>query len=1617
MNGFIFLRFLVFAASTTALLCLLDNQASAFECTNKTDYNPQITCQTLSNRVIVNNQEELDAYAVDFGLENGQYRGLKINFHLSGADVEIHSPCSIIVDSNKSITANNLCLDGKKGVNSNSAPHTANIAGKYFILSEDEEVIIGGGSSVTASDLIMIGKKLVKIGTGVTAVIVNDISMSSLGGFSSSDTQILSGANISARNLSMIGERNVKIGDGTVTLSGDLSMNSYGGYSGSSTEVLQGLTVSARNISMTGQKTIYLGTGVHLNATNDITLSNTGSFGSSDVLILSSAIINAKNILMSGERTVRIASDVDMNVTNNFVMRSYGNFPGSETRIENAANIEAANFDLQSGNWGTITSGAVISIANHFHMQAVQCNVNAAAVIQANSKTGNCFNNVNDLPAPGSDQIDLRAGASVPMSFILNAGTDADGDLLYYKIVGGPAHGVITGCGDGTSSRNCTYIADNSFSGLETITYKVNDGIADSATYGTITIFVNFPPEMIGDQAFSGAEDTLISFTLNGAIDYEGDPLTYHIDTLPTVGTLSNCLQYENDLTCDYLPPPNFNGDVQFTYRANDGFSNSDTVSTVTITITPVNDAPTMLGDQEEQVNEDQNLNFSARGGADIEGDALTYEVVTYPQHGSISGCLNGSAILNCHYVPSPNYFGEDTFTYRSFDGELYSAAASVKIIINPVNDAPETAGEQIFEAISGSVLNFSVAAGSDIDSLNLSYEIVTEPSHGSLQNCFPGYSRACEYVPDSGYVGGDSFTYRVSDGELYSAPARIILTIDPLVQSSFVTQVVSGDFHSCALLNTGTVRCWGANQFGELGHGNTITIGNERGPYRHLYDAGSIELGAKALELSAGKNHTCALIEGGKVRCWGANHRGQAGFDGLFTALGDEPSELPSLLGDIPLNGHVIHISSGSYHTCALLLNGEVRCFGTFGNGKNNYVAPSYSVDLEIEGTVIQLASGFKHTCALLNNGKVKCWSGAGSGPGLDLGELGYNHQNDVGPNTAFDVPIGGNVVQISSKQSHTCALLDTGKVRCWGANFSGQLGYGITSNVGDGKGPTIINVGDISAGGDVKSIAAGIDHTCAVLMNGDVRCWGRGAEGQLGYGGRAAKIGDDELPSTISTVNLGGPAKSLALGRFHTCALLMNGQVRCWGKGDDGLGTLGYCNDLNVGVELPPSQAGDLSIIDPTENEVQVGPDRTVETNQLLELSASVTIPVGDKAILTWSKIFGPEGVSFEHSDREKTNVRFQLPGEYFLRLTANIDGRVMNDKLKVTVTEGKLNPIFAGGKNTCRISLSGQLECLGGGVAPSTISGTAQAISGLENLLDFDSDEEIHCASLQDGHAKCWGKIFGTGFGIDSDENTFEKLAVPGIQNVKKIATSRNTVCVLLSNGKINCWGKREASRYGMLGNGLRTNSLVPVEVNNINSAIDLRLGKSHACALTEAKTLFCWGKATIPNTLIRTSPEIVEGLAAIKDFSLGGNHSCVITEGGGITCWGADNRYGQQGRGDNNPTNPQYQLAVVPNVNNAAQLALGLFHTCFITQDGKAKCFGNNYFGQLGNGTRTDSFIPVEVIGVENATKISSGDNHTCALQLDNKIKCWGSNIDKQIKNTDASIITLPLTVFE
>lgn len=387
---------------------------------------------------------------------------------------------------------------------------------------------------------------------------------------------------------------------------------------------------------------------------------------------------------------------------------------------------------------------------------------------------------------------------------------------------------------------------------------------------------------------------------------------------------------------------------------------------------------------------------------------------------------------------------------------------------------------------------------------------------------------------------------------------------------------VAAGWNHTCAILETGALRCWGHNGSGQLGLGTTTDLGDDEA----VTTAPAVPLDSPATAVTAGAAHTCVLQVAGTIRCWGYNGLGQLGL-GTTDDLGND--EAVTSVPPVALGARAMAVSAGAHHSCALLATSVVRCWGMNSEGELGLGTTTNLGDDEpvlsappvpLGAPAVAIAAGNFHTCALLAGGGVRCWGENAQG------QLGLGNTDNLGDDEAVTsapvVPLGAPAVAIAAGGLHTCALLVSGDVRCWGLNAVGELGLGDTTSIGDDEPVTSAPV--VPLGGRAVAIAAGDAHSCALMETGAVRCWGFGFYGALGLGSTST-LGDDEAVTSVAPVPLGAPAVAVTAGSYHTCAILAGGVMRCWGE--NATGKLGLGENSNLGddeavTSAPPIDLG---------------------------------------------------------------------------------------------------------------------------------------------------------------------------------------------------------------------------------------------------------------------------------------------------------------------------------------------------------------------------------------------------------------------------------------------------------
>jgi PKD repeat protein len=340
---------------------------------------------------------------------------------------------------------------------------------------------------------------------------------------------------------------------------------------------------------------------------------------------------------------------------------------------------------------------------------------------------------------------------------VLLSGSDPDGDPITFAVLTTPAHGVLSGSG-----ALLTYTPAANYFGADSFTYRVSDGALDSAVATVdITITAANDAPIADDKLVNTPEDTAVDITLTGS-DVEGSALSFVV-----LGPLAHGTLTGTGATRTYTPDPNFQGADSFTYRVNDGTANSN-VATVQIEVTSVNDAPVVVN-RLATTPQDTPVDITL-SGVDVDGDTLTFAVITGPSHGILTG--SGSTLT---YTPAPGYFGPDSFTYLANDGTVDSNVGNGLITVERVNHAPVASAQSVS---TGEDTPVSITlVGTDADNDPLTFAVVGPPLHGTLS----GSGAQLTYTPTLNFNGTDSFTYTVGDGTATSAPAIVSITVNPV--------------------------------------------------------------------------------------------------------------------------------------------------------------------------------------------------------------------------------------------------------------------------------------------------------------------------------------------------------------------------------------------------------------------------------------------------------------------------------------------------------------------------------------------------------------------------------------------------------------------------------------------------------------------------------------------------------------------------------------------------------------------------------------------------------------------------------------------------------------------
>ena len=539
---------------------------------------------------------------------------------------------------------------------------------------------------------------------------------------------------------------------------------------------------------------------------------------------------------------------------------------------------------------------------------------------------------------------------------------------------------------------------------------------------------------------------------------------------------------------------------------------------------------------------------------------------------------------------------------------------------------------------------------------------------------------------------------------------------------------------------------------------------------------------------------------------------------------------------------------------------------------------------------SILSAGCSSQHLCITADSGAVYC---RGRGDSKQLGRDSYfsSHRFVLVPISNFDSKINS----LSIGGTHSCALIGNSRLRCWGNNLFGQLGTALVNTSSGFEVPL-----PSQSSTNPIAITLGSVHSCVLFQNGNVWCWGDNSRGQLGIG----SVGGNTSTATLVPGLTG--VLSIALGGYHTCALTGTSSMYCWGSNSFG-------------------QAGVLGI------QVVVSPTLIFTKNgtKYSRLACGLDFSC---ALVTSST---PSSI-----DCVGSNYFGQLGGVGFYSTPS----------LESTVLSSCSNPSICNQNSglTCVQTSPTQVEVYGRmlfSCSPTNLDfflNNARYVSPVIRVTSMMASVSLASMLNRDG----------TGY--------FTINALGQFPNLRSVYSGYFHVCSYLSNNALVCWGSNSNGQLGIgsVGGNTSTATLVP----GLTGVLSIALGGYHTCALTGTSSMYCWGSNSFGQLGFAAgvgsdvgSPQVVTGISmasggsAVVSIALGLAHSCVLFQNGNVWCWG-DNSRGQLGIGSVGSwfSAPQRVSALST---RATSLTVGAYHACIVSISNDTVCFGYNQYGQV------------------------------------------------------------------
>ena len=665
--------------------------------------------------------------------------------------------------------------------------------------------------------------------------------------------------------------------------------------------------------------------------------------------------------------------------------------------------------------------------------------------------------------------------------------------------------------------------------------------------------------------------------------------------------------------------------------------------------------------------------------------------------------------------------------------------------------------------------------------------------------------------------------------------------------------------------------------------------------------------------------------------------------------------------------------------------------------------VAYEYDSSYVVEEQFTDLAVAGEHTCGLTNSGNTFCW---GNNDDYQIGDTTTSRRLTPTSIDSSNMTSGESFVDISGKYETTCGLTNKGNIYCWGKNYYGEAGD--PSLYIDVEKPQILPSTNLAVDEKFTSLTVGTTHACALTDLGNAYCWGRNTWYMLGD--NTSNSTHDPVAVIVSNLAIGEKFLSLNASSTNTCGLTNFGNAFCWGE--NGRGTVG--DGTTTDRKIPT--AVNLTNLDANESLTKLFESRGQHQCALTT----------ESNLYCW-------GYNASSQVGDNTSTNRTIP------TAVNLSNLASNEKF---------TSLSGGNNHSCGITNMGNSYCWGWGYALGTGATTSYDLptsmvseanmSADEKLIKIFSGSSHSCGISTSGKTYCWG-IGGDGrLGNNSQADNLEPVAVDTTnltQPMKflEVSTYGNHSCGITSSGKVFCWGDNS---NGQLGDSTFINKASPTEVDSSNLATNemftsVTVGKNHSCGLTNLYKAFCWGSGSVgqlgtgsilPNQDIPMSVDSssFSPSEVFTKLASGNLFSCGLTNLSNIYCWGEGALY-RLGNGSST-TKPKPEKVTLSNL-AAGEKFIDFdsdTHSCAVTNYSNVFCWGNNTFGQIGDGTTINRDIPYQIdssnlSGNEKFKSVSVGEEHSCGVTNQSRVYCWGKNSNGEIGDDSTINRSIPESI--